>query len=111
MTVYVDDIGIPARVGGLSGRWSHLIADTQDELHEFAARLGLKRSWYQDPTITGKPKATPGTRAAETWHYDVTASKRLQAIKLGATPVSWRDLPGIIDARYLATTDPTGETR
>ena len=100
MTVYVDDLGIPARVGGLSARWSHLIADTPEELHAFAARLGLKREWFQDPTINGKPApAAPGTRAAENWHYDVTASKRALALRLGAVPVAWRDLPGIIDTR------------
>lgn len=100
MTVYVDDLGMPARVGGLSGRWSHLIADTPEELHAFAARLGLRRAWFQDPTVTGKPKATPGTRVAENWHYDVTASKRALALRLGAVPVPWRELPGIIDARW-----------
>lgn len=100
MTVYVDDLGMPATVGGLSARWSHLIADDREELHMFAARLGLRRTWFQDPTVTGKPLATPGTRAAETWHYDVTASKRTQAIRLGAVPVPYRDLPAIIDARW-----------
>jgi len=103
VTVYVDDIGIPARVGGLSGRWSHLIADSQQELHAFAARLGLKRAWFQDPTVNGKPTPVkPGCRAAENWHYDVTASKRTLAIKLGAVAVSWRDLHDIIDARIAA---------
>ena len=100
MTVYVDDIGIPARIGGLSGRWSHLIADTQEELHEFAARLGLKREWFQDPTVNGKPKAVPGERIAENWHYDVTASKRKLALQLGAVAVPWIELPDIISARW-----------
>jgi len=54
MTVYVDDFGIPARVSGIKGRWSHLIADTEDELHAFAARLGLRREWFQDPRIVRK---------------------------------------------------------
>ena len=103
MAVYVDDIGIPARVGGLSGRWSHLIADSQEELYEFAARLGLRRAWFQDPTVNGKPTPVkPGTRAAENWHYDVTASKRALAIEPGAVAVSWRDLHDIIDARIAA---------
>jgi hypothetical protein len=102
MTVYVDNLAMPARVGGRSARWSHLIADTPQELHDFAARLGLKRAWFQDPTVTGKPKALPGTHAAENWHYDVTASKRILALRLGAVPVSWRDLPDIIQARWEA---------
>jgi hypothetical protein len=103
VTVYVDDARIPARVAGLSGRWSHLIADTPEELHAFAERLGFKRAWFQDPTVNGKPvPARPGTRAAENWHYDVTDFKRQQAIMLGAVPVTMRELPGIIEARWQA---------
>jgi hypothetical protein len=102
MAVYVDDFGCPANVGGLNARWSHLIADTVDELHAFAARLGLRRDWFQDPVVNGKPKAAPGTRAAENWHYDVTQSKRRLAIRMGAVPVAYRDLPKIIEARYDA---------
>jgi len=78
MTVYVDDARIPARVGRLSARWSHLTADTQAELHSFAERLGLRRAWYQD-----KPRGL--------WHYDVTESKRRQAITLGTEPTAARD--------------------
>lgn len=102
MTVYVDDARIRATVGQLQGRWSHLFADTSDELHEFAQRLGLRRSWFQDPVVTGRPRARAGSRAAENWHYDVTDSKRRQAIAIGATPVSWRDAAEIITARYHA---------
>jgi hypothetical protein len=85
MAVYVDDSGIRATVTDQatnrtyrSRRWSHLTADTKDELHAFAARLGLQRRWFQD-----KPHGL--------WHYDVTEIKRTQAINLGATPISWRD--------------------
>ncbi|WP_194918201.1 DUF4031 domain-containing protein [Catenulispora rubra] len=110
MTVYVDDLGCPATVGGLNARWSHLIADDAAELHAFADRLGLRREWFQDPTVNGKPKAAPGTRAAENWHYDVTASKRAQAIRLGAVAVSYRDLPAIINARYETRRQAEGST-
>lgn len=103
MTVYVDNARIPARVGRHATTWSHLFADTQDELHAFAARLGLRRSWFQDPVKVGKPfKARQGSRAAENWHYDVTESKRAQAVRLGAVEVSWRDAVAIINARYQA---------
>ena len=101
MAVYVDDIGIPATVGRFTSRWSHLIADTQEELHEFAKRLGLQRSWFQDPGATGSP-AEPGSRELEFWHYDVTEGKRLRAIQLGAVAISFRDLPEIIDRRVQA---------
>lgn len=99
MTVYVDDFGVSAEVGGLNARWSHLVADSRDELHAFAARLGLKRTWFQDPVVNGKPKARPGSRAAENWHYDVVETKRKLALSLGAQPIGWRDLHEVIDAR------------
>ena len=102
MTVYVDDIRIPARVGGLYSRWSHLIADSVEELHEFAGRLGLRREWFQDPCVNGKPKAEPGTRAAENWHYDVTDRMRTKAIAMGAKPVPFRELGTVITARWEA---------
>jgi Protein of unknown function (DUF4031) len=84
MAVYVDDANIQATVPNGRARHtslrSHLFADSQEELHEFAAQLGLRRSFFQ-----GGPKHGPF------WHYDVTAGKRQQAIRLGAQPVSWRE--------------------
>jgi hypothetical protein len=82
VTVYVDDLfdyGELARAKGLRWtQWAHLTADTRDELHAFATRLGLKRAWFQDhPTR---------------WHYDVTAGKRAQAIRLGAVAVTTAEL-------------------
>ena len=103
MTVYVDDFGMPAEVGRTRGRWSHLVSDEREELHAFAALLGLRREWFQDPVINGKPLALPGTRGAEHYHYDVTESKRRRAIQLGAQPISYRALPQIIDARWART--------
>lgn len=89
MTVYVDDFRIPARVGKVRGRWSHMTADTEEELHDFAQnKLGLKRGWFQDPRVARKGQsgpAKPGSYPAESWHYDVTDSKRRQAIAMGRT--------------------------
>jgi len=106
MTVYVDDSAIPATVSNGRSRhtssWSHLFADSQDELHEFAARLGLRRSYFQE----GKPRGD-GT-PSPFWHYDVTSGKRQQALALGAVPVACRDSPQIMrerDARQ-AERDP-----
>jgi Protein of unknown function (DUF4031) len=100
MAVYVDDASIPATVPSgrarHTSRWSHLFADTQDELHEFADRLGLRRSYFQP----GKPRADG--RPSPFWHYDVTVGKRRQAIRLGAQPVTWRDSAQIIRAREAA---------
>lgn len=92
MTVYVDDARIPAQVGRIRARWSHLFADTPDELHAFAQRLGLRRDWFQPGTpLAGRP--------SRFWHYDVTDSKRQAAIKLGARPVTWRESVNIIRER------------
>jgi len=75
MTVYVDDMRVPAKVGKIRARWSHLYSDDDDaELHAFATRLGMKRSWFQDG-------GTP------TSHYDVTDTMRAKAIELGAVPI------------------------
>lgn len=78
MAVYVDDMLMQATVGRVTSRWSHLAADTEDELHEFAARLGMRRSWAQYP---GTPKS----------HYDLTEGKRWQAIRLGAEQITWME--------------------
>ena len=88
MTVYVDDMRMPARVGRISARWSHLLADTDAELNEFASRIGLRRSWAQ----------FPGTWKS---HYDVTDTKREQAIHAGAVPIGYRteEFLALLDAK------------
>lgn len=89
MAVYVDDARLPATVGRITGRWSHLFADTQAELHEFAAALGLRRAWFQ-----------PGRPGSGLWHYDVTDGMRTRAIRAGAQAVTWREAPVIMRARH-----------
>ena len=93
MTVYVDDFRIQARVGRLNARWSHLTCgpfDDLEELHAFAAKIGLQHRWFQDK---------PWPRA----HYDVTESKRQEAIRAGATPITWREAgKQMVDARDRA---------
>src|SRR3546814_19226609 len=73
MTVYVDDAVTLWR----GHRWAHLMADTLDELHDFAARLGIPRRAFQDKTSGA--------------HYDVTAQLRERPIALGAMPISRHD--------------------
>lgn len=83
MTVYVDDAHIPWAPPHAPNVWlmSHMFADTLDELHAFATRIGLKRAWFQQP-----PKAS--------WeHYDITKGKRELALRMGAVPIRYRDLP------------------
>lgn len=68
MPVYVDDA-----IWNWQGlRWCHLLADDLDELHVFAASIGLKRTSYQGPPKTATP------------HYDLTAYERGLALKRGA---------------------------
>lgn len=79
MPVYVDDMYLHAM--GQFGRMkmSHMIADTDDELHAMATRIGVARRWHQAP-----PKHDS--------HYDISISKRALAIAAGAVPVSLRTL-------------------
>lgn len=71
MAVLVDPAVWPWR----GRRWAHLVSDeSYDELHDFAARLGLERRWFQGD------------------HYDVPSDYRERAIELGAAPVSSREL-------------------
>jgi hypothetical protein len=58
-------------------KWCHLFADSLQELHDFASKLELKPSWFQDK------KRFP--------HYDIVQSKRQQAIALGAQEIDLRN--------------------
>lgn len=70
MSVYVDD-AVHAWRGQ---RWAHLMADTLEELHAMAQRLGIPRRAFQNKTSGA--------------HYDVTAALREDAIRLGAIAIS-----------------------
>lgn len=80
--IYVDQIREHDNVKGYARRhgkqWCHLIADTEEELHAFAQRLGLKRVWAQ--------------YNRHGCHYDMIPSKRALAIKYGAQEITWREL-------------------
>ncbi len=83
--IFVDDLmqhGTPGRyrgalaaqaerVGARNGhRWCHLFSDKLGpdfrELHDFAALIGMKRSWFQGD------------------HYDLTPGRRAAAVRAGA---------------------------
>ena len=66
MTVYVDNANITK--DGI--KWCHLMADSLEELHEFAQKIGLKREWCHNGD-----------------HYDVTSSLRKIAVKNGAREI------------------------
>lgn len=71
--VYVDDMR--ARYGRMV--MCHLLADTDEELHAMAARIGVARRWHQAP-----PKHDS--------HYDIALSKRALAVAAGARQITWR---------------------
>jgi succinylglutamate desuccinylase len=91
MTVYVDD------VRHSFGRMTmcHMWADSEDELHAMADRIGIQRKWFQQP-----PKAS--------WkHYDISLGKKALALELGAVLT---DLFGPVEhraKRRIASGDPT----
>jgi Protein of unknown function (DUF4031) len=56
-------------------RWAHLISDRSlDELHRFAARLGVPARAFQGD------------------HYDIPSEVRAEALRLGASGVTSREL-------------------
>jgi hypothetical protein len=75
MAILVDplreypDTGLPFR------HWCHVVSDASfEELHAFAAELGIPRRAFQGD------------------HYDLPPHLRARALALGALPVSTRDL-------------------
>jgi hypothetical protein len=80
MAIYVDDA-----IWHWQGRqWCHLLADNIDELHRFAAALGLHRMSYQGPPKTSSP------------HYDLTSYERRRAIALGAKPCDRAQIVAVV---------------
>lgn len=74
MTVYVDNMR--AQFGRMV--MCHMLADTDDELHAMAARIGVARRWWQSP------EKTSGS------HYDIALSKRALAVQFGAVEITLR---------------------
>ena len=77
MPCYVDPL---FDTRGWSDQWPfpeacHLMADSDEELHALAARLGLKRAWHQ-------PRPPHSVS-----HYDLTRRKRRAAVMAGAIEV------------------------
>jgi hypothetical protein len=73
VTVYVDDM--KAEFGRMV--MCHMVADTDEELHAMAAKIGVQRRWHQAP-----PRHDS--------HYDIALSKRALAVRHGAVEITWR---------------------
>jgi len=76
VTVYVDNMR--ANFGRMV--MCHMIADTDDELHAMADRIGVSRRWWQSP------------EKASGSHYDIALSKRKLAVDHGAIEIDMRQL-------------------
>jgi hypothetical protein len=86
MTVYVDDMNAP--YGRM--KMCHMLADTDEELHAMAARIGVARKWWQSP------EKTSGS------HYDIALSKKALALAAGAVPITYRQA-GAMNSRRRVT--------
>lgn len=82
MAVYVDRLAQRGmRYRGQTVRSCHLLADTDEEPHTFAARLGMQRRWAHQGSAL---------------HYDLMAGKRALAVRLGAQEVSDGELVDLV---------------
>ncbi|MER8221330.1 DUF4031 domain-containing protein [Streptomyces sp. NPDC094143] len=80
MTIYID----PPTWPGHGRLWSHLVSDVSyDELHTFAARLGVPR------------------RAFERDHYDIPAQRYAEVVAAGAVEVSSREVVRLLHGSGL----------
>ncbi len=85
MSVYVDNMRAPF------GRMvmCHMVADSTVELLEMASKLGLKNGWIQS---AGTPKE----------HFDLSLTRRAEAVKLGAVEITSRDILAILKKKVSA---------
>ncbi|MBP2232527.1 hypothetical protein J2847_005856 [Azospirillum agricola] len=60
----------------------HMLADTLEELHAMADRIGMRREWFQGD--------------ASTPHYDVCLTRRSLAIQYGAVEIGRRETVALI---------------
>lgn len=81
MTVYVDDMHRYDAGRFRRMKMSHMIADTDEELHAMAARIGISRRWYQGD------------------HYDISLGKRALAVTAGAVEITWRQCGAMMFVR------------
>jgi uncharacterized protein DUF4031 len=79
--VYVDD------ANNSFGRMKmcHMVADSLEELHDMANKIGMKRSWFQNNL--------------DHPHYDLSKTRRNLAVQFGAKEITQKELVEIIRAK------------
>ncbi|CAB3665366.1 hypothetical protein LMG26696_03592 [Achromobacter pulmonis] len=82
MAVYVD--GMRARYGRMV--MCHMLADTDDELHAMAARIGVERRHHQ----------AAGTHRS---HYDICMTMRAKAVSAGALDINRAQLGSLLKSK------------
>lgn len=71
MSVYVDELHCwPTKIKCFQAGSCHMVADTLEELHAMAQKIGLRLAWFQ-----------PRRRLP---HYDLTPGRRVEALRCGA---------------------------
>ena len=81
MAVFIDNGKYPYR----RMLMCHMGADTLEELHAMAERLGIRVKWFQGHTRIP--------------HYDICQSKRHLAILYGAIPVTQKEFVCLMTGR------------
>lgn len=89
--MYVDNAFVEHR----GRQWCHLLADSIEELHEFAASVGLSRHAFH--------------RTARIPHYDISAKQRFLVLAQGVQSVTVRQ--GILLCRHLASPKTTARAK
>mgnify|MGYP000296442435 CR=1 FL=1 len=91
MTVYVDDMYTVPMGEFRRMKMSHMMADTDAELHAMADAIGIERRWYQRD------------------HYDISITKRKFAIRNGAVEISMRQMAAYsaLRRRFGVTVPPS----
>ncbi len=83
--VYIDELRPAWKAVGRFPKgtlWCHMTADTLEELHAMAEKIGMKREWFQEKSVP---------------HYDLVESRRNRAIECGAVFI-----PAMTQARWRA---------
>jgi uncharacterized protein (UPF0261 family) len=71
------------------GMWCHLLADTDEELYRFAARIGMKLGWVQK-------------RGTAEIHFDLIPTRRQAAINLGAQEITDEEIVALLNRKREA---------